>query len=89
MEINGQGIDEYFQRSRGLDEFQPEDRPMTVVEIAENSRLGMSSLLRGLKRYCDENPAAEKAKALYESKLAKYKARWQPTVAVDQTDYGF
>lgn len=58
--------------------FVSQDEPYeTIEQMAEKNKENMSSLLRGLKQYCDEHPEAKKARAFFDAKYAKFKARWK------------
>jgi len=72
-------ISEYYNR---FPKEQPEEKKLFIAPSKENyesiedmaakDEKNLSSLLSGLKKYCQENPNAENAKKLYEKKLMKF-----------------
>lgn len=62
----------------GQDEFKPEPREeyVSLDSLAARNEKNSASLLEGLKKYCDENPGAKKARAMYDEKLQAHVRRY-------------
>ena len=64
-----------YEKPREHDSFKRYEGD-SVEQVCFTSKQASTSTLRGLKRFCDNNPQALKAKAMYQERLKEHEKRF-------------